>query len=93
MDTEPEWLCTRAETALCPRRLHRDLSPPSRPPEAETYPPNASMNVFLVDSRNSAQESWRFCFHSAPQAAKIPSRSLVIYCECVILPRPPPIFS
>ena len=43
----------RARTVLCPRRHRRDLSPPLRPPEAETHPPNASMNVFLVDSRIS----------------------------------------
>src|SRR5215212_4939981 len=54
--------CPRARTVLCPRRHLRDLSPPRRPPEAETYPPNASMNVFLVDSRPLLRESWRFCY-------------------------------
>src|SRR5215212_8906554 len=62
----------RARTVLCPRRHRRDLSPPFRPPEAETHPPNASMNVFLVDS--PTRESWRCCIPSfAPQARTIPS--------------------
>src|SRR5215217_4546921 len=60
----------RARTALCPRRHRRDLSPPFRPPEAETHPPNASMNVFLVDS--PTRESWRF-YSSLPRKPQRPT--------------------
>src|SRR5918993_3308792 len=76
----------RAGTVLCPRRHRRDLSPPLRPPEAETHPPNASMNVFLVDSHTLPRESWR-CYFSTPQAATIPSSLLVIYRD-VLFPSP-----
>ena len=48
-------------TAFCLRRHRRILSPPYRPPEAETHPPKISMNVSLVDSRifTASREPWR----------------------------------
>ncbi len=58
--------CT-GRTAFCARRHRRDLSPPYRPPEAETHPPNNSMNVSLVDSRLTdlmSREPWRLFLFS-----------------------------
>src|SRR5215210_5566289 len=42
-------------------------------PKAETHPPNASMNVCLVDS-GKTPESWRLiCLSPAPKASTLPS--------------------
>ncbi len=58
--------CT-GRTAFCARRHRRGLSPSYRPPEAETHPPNNSMNVSLVDSHLAdlmSREPWRLFLFS-----------------------------
>src|ERR671917_734091 len=41
-------------------------------PRAETHPPNASMNVYLVDSARVRPESWRLMISSSTPRAYRP---------------------